>query len=77
MRSTGQAFQIEKKGGKADIMRLTFKTDAQYIESLARRPNATKELIETYLDEFFYDQTKKVADFRWNVLREGLLKNWA
>ena len=44
----GQAFQIEKKGGKADIMRLTFKTDGQYIESLARRPGATKELIENY-----------------------------
>ena len=44
----GQAFHIEKKGNKADIMRLTFRTDGQYIESLARRPGATKELIEKY-----------------------------
>jgi hypothetical protein len=43
-----QAFHIEKKGDKADIMRLTFRTDAQYIESLARRPEATKELVEKY-----------------------------
>ena len=43
-----EAFQVERREGKADIMRLSFQIAQEYMESLARRPDASGELIERY-----------------------------
>ena len=43
-----EAFQVERRETKADIMRLSFQIAEQYMESLARRPGASGELIERY-----------------------------
>ncbi len=42
------AFQVERRVGKADIMRLSFQIGEEYVESLDRRPGASGELIERY-----------------------------
>ena len=39
-------------------------------------PLIWKGEIEPYLEELFYDQLKKVADFRWDRLAEDKLSNW-
>ena len=43
-----EAFQVERREAKADIMRLNFQIAEEYMESLARRPDASGELIERY-----------------------------
>ena len=43
-----EAFQVERREGKADIMRLNFQVGEEYVERLARRPGASGELIERY-----------------------------
>ncbi len=43
-----EAFKVEYREGKADIMRLSFRIAEQYMESLTRRPDASGELIERY-----------------------------
>ena len=43
-----EAFQVERREGKADIMRLSFEIGEEYVERLARRPTASGELIERY-----------------------------
>jgi hypothetical protein len=40
-------------------------------------PDIWRGEIEPYLEEFFYDQPKKVAPFRWETLVENRLKDWA
>jgi hypothetical protein len=43
-----EAFQVERREGKADIMRLSFEIGEEYVARLARRPAASGELIERY-----------------------------
>lgn len=39
-------------------------------------PDIWTSEIEPYLEEFFYDQRKKVDDFRWSALAQAKLKDW-
>ena len=43
-----ETFQVERREGKADIMRLNFQIGEEYVERLSRRPGASGELIERY-----------------------------
>ncbi|MGH9340632.1 MAG: hypothetical protein ACRD1R_13820 [Acidobacteriota bacterium] len=43
-----EAFKVERRGDKADIMRLSFCVDDRHLEELASHPVAGKELIERY-----------------------------
>ncbi len=43
-----EAFTVEKRMPKADIMRLSFRVNSDLLESLATEPEATKQLIESY-----------------------------
>lgn len=43
-----EAFHVERQEGRADIMRLTFSIAKDHLDVLSGRPQATKELIESY-----------------------------
>lgn len=43
-----EAFTVEKRMPKADIMRLSFRVNADLLDLLAADPEATKQLIEAY-----------------------------
>ncbi len=43
-----EAFTVEKRGERADIMRLSFHINAEHLEVLAENPGSTKQLIEGY-----------------------------
>ena len=40
--------QVEKNTDRADIMKLVFQVQEEYIDRLMARPGATRELIEKY-----------------------------
>ena len=39
-------------------------------------PEIWQHEVETYLEEFFYDQPSKIADFRWSSLSQRRLRDW-
>ncbi len=43
-----EAFTVEKRGEQAEIMRLSFVLNPEYLEVLAQQPDLTKKLIEGY-----------------------------
>ncbi len=43
-----EAFKVEKRGDKADIMRLSFRIANEFLEKLASHPVAGKQLVEGY-----------------------------
>ncbi|MBI4444725.1 MAG: hypothetical protein HY645_02350 [Acidobacteria bacterium] len=43
-----QAFVVEKREDKADIMRLSFQVEPRFLEKLVAHPMASKQLIESY-----------------------------
>ncbi|NOR78132.1 MAG: AAA domain-containing protein [Methanophagales archaeon] len=51
-----------------------FMTDSENLKEIL--PDIWKGEIEPYLEEFFYDNPKKVDPFRWIALAENKLKDW-
>ncbi|HUG43624.1 MAG TPA: hypothetical protein VMN76_05205 [Acidobacteriota bacterium] len=43
-----EAFQVEMREGKADIMRLSFRLNPELIDKLTSHPQSSKELVENY-----------------------------
>lgn len=43
-----EAFTVETRSGRADIMRLSFEINQDHLASLAKDPNKTKQLVESY-----------------------------
>jgi len=43
-----EAFTVEKRGDKADIMRLSFHLNEQFVDKITAHPQASKKLIEDY-----------------------------
>lgn len=43
-----EAFKIERRKGKADIMRLSFRLNNDCLDKLVEHPVSSKELVETY-----------------------------
>lgn len=47
-RNFSEAFAVEIREGKADIMRLSFRLNPDYLDKLVEHPVSSKELIENY-----------------------------
>ena len=43
-----EAFTVEKRGDKADIMRLSFHVSNEFLDRIVGHPQASKQLVETY-----------------------------
>ena len=43
-----EAFKVEKRGDKADIMRLSFHVSNEFLDKIVGHPQASKQLVETY-----------------------------
>jgi hypothetical protein len=46
--SFADAFKIERREGKADIMRLSFRLNIDVLDKLTARPVSSKELVENF-----------------------------